>query len=314
MFLQKTLKDKAVIRGIGLHKGLQTSLSFCPAPVNTGIHLIRTDIEDCPSVPIHADFVKATSLATTIGCDRFTVSTVEHCLSTLAAFRIDNVYLELKGSEIPIGDGSAKVFMDEIKKVGTIEQSEPRKYIYITKPIYCGTQEKHAYVVPYNGLRLSYTIDFDHQAIGQQFVDVDINEQSFASELAPARTFGFIKDIKKIQKMGLAMGACLDNAIALDENKVINSEGLRFENEFVRHKALDALGDLTTLGQPLMGHLVFYKAGHELLHQLVKKILKSPNCFQSIELGSDKIESPLFEYPFKTPFQFDTNKPGEAKC
>ena len=299
MFLQKTLKDKAIINGIGLHKGVRTSLSFCPAPANTGIHLIRTDLEDCPSVPVHADYVKATSLATTLGCERFIISTVEHCLSTLAAFRIDNVYLELKGSEIPIGDGSAKIFMDEIKKVGTIEQPEPRKYIYITKPVYCGDREKHAYVVPYNGLRLSCTIDFKHQAIGQQFVDVDVNEQTFGSELATARTFGFVRDMKKIQGMGLAMGACLDNAIALDENKVINSGGLRFENEFVRHKAMDALGDITTLGRPLMGHVVLYKAGHELLHQLVKKILNSPHCFQDMELGSEKQEWPTFEYPFK---------------
>lgn len=298
MFLQKTLKNKAVINGIGLHKGIETSLSFCPAPVNTGIHLIRTDLEGCPSVPVHVDHVKATSLATTLGADRFMVSTVEHCLSTLAAFRIDNVYLELKGSEIPIGDGSAKVFMDEIRKAGTIEQAEPRKYLYITKPIYCGTEEKHAYVVPYNGLRLSCTIDFQHRMIGQQFIDVDINEQTFANELASARTFGFIKDIEKMREMGLAMGASLENAIALDEDKIINPEGLRYENEFVRHKAMDALGDLMTLGRPLMGHVVLYKAGHDILNQLVKKILDSPDCYQELELGAGTPELDSFELPF----------------
>lgn len=298
MFLQKTLKNKAVIHGVGLHKGIETSLSFCPAPVNAGIHLVRTDLEGCPSVPVHVDHVKATSLATTLGNDRFMVSTVEHCLSTLAAFRIDNVYLELKGSEIPIGDGSAKVFMDEIRKVGTIEQSEPRKYLYVTKPIYCGTEEKHAYVVPYNGLRLSCTIDFHHRSIGQQFVDVDVNEQTFASELAPARTFGFVKDIEKMREMGLAMGASLENAIALDDDKVVNPEGLRYENEFVRHKAMDALGDLMTLGRPLMGHVVLYKAGHDLLNQLVKKIINSPDCYQEFELGGGLPEFDSFDLPF----------------
>lgn len=298
MFLQKTLKSKAVIDGIGLHKGIETSLSFCPAPVNTGIHLVRTDLEGCPSVPVHVDNVKATSLATTLGGDRFMVSTVEHCLSTLAAFRIDNVYLELKGSEIPIGDGSAKVFMDEIRKAGTIEQAEPRKYLYITKPIYCGTEEKHAYVVPYNGLRLSCTIDFEHRMIGQQFVDIDINEQTFANELAPARTFGFVKDIEKMREMGLAMGASLENAIALDDDKIVNPEGLRYENEFVRHKAMDALGDLMTLGRPLMGHVVLYKAGHDLLNQLVKKILSSPDCYQEFELGTGLPELDKFDHPF----------------
>ncbi len=298
MFLQKTLKNKAVIKGIGLHKGIETTLSFCPAPANAGIHLVRTDLEGCPSVPIHVDHVKATALATTLGNDRFAVSTVEHCLSTLAAFRIDNVYLELKGSEIPIGDGSAKVFMDEIRKVGTIEQNEPRKYIYITKPIYCGTEEKHAYVVPYNGLRVSCTIDFDHKAIGQQFVDVDINEQTFANELAGARTFGFVKDIETMREMGLALGASLENAIALDDDKVVNPEGLRFENEFVRHKAMDALGDLMTLGRPLMGHVVLYKAGHDLLNQLVKKILDSEDCYQELELGAELPPLDTFDVPF----------------
>lgn len=298
MFLQKTLKSKAVIKGIGLHKGIENTLSFCPAPANAGIHLVRTDLEGCPSVPIHVDHVKATSLATTIGTEQFAVSTVEHCLSTLAAFRIDNVYLELKGSEIPIGDGSAKVFMDEIRKVGTIEQSEPRKYAYITKPIYCGTEEKHAYVVPYNGLRLSCTIDFDNKAIGQQFVDVDINEQTFASELAGARTFGFVKDIETMREMGLALGASLDNAIAIEGEKVMNPGGLRFDNEFVRHKAMDALGDLMTLGRPLMGHVVLFKAGHDLLNQLVKKILDSPDSYQEMELGAGLPALEQFEAPF----------------
>lgn len=287
-----------MIKGVGLHKGIETTLSFCPAPVNAGIHLVRTDLEGCPSVPIHVDHVKATALATTIGTERFAVSTVEHCLSTLAAFRIDNVYLELKGSEVPIGDGSAKIFMDEIHKVGTIEQSEPRKYIYITKPIYCGTEEKHAYVVPYNGLRLSCTIDFETKAIGQQFVDVDINEQTFASELAGARTFGFVKDIEKMRQMGLAMGASLENAIGIEGDKIVNPEGLRYENEFVRHKAMDALGDLMTLGRPLMGHVVLFKAGHDLLNQLVRKILDSPECYQEIELGGEVPQHETFEVPF----------------
>lgn len=298
MFLQKTLKGKAVITGIGLHSGLETTLSFCPAPANTGIHLVRTDLEGCPSVPVHAEHVKATSLATSLGGDKFVVSTVEHCLSTLAAFRIDNVYLELKGSEVPIGDGSAKVFHDQIKSVGTIEQSEARKYIYITKPIYCGTEEKHAYVVPYNGLRLSCTIDFAHKLIGQQFVDIDISEQTFSQELASARTFGFLKDVEKMREMGLGIGGSLDNAIVLDDEKILNTDGLRYENEFVRHKAMDALGDLVTLGYPLMGHVVLYKAGHDLLNQLVKKILESKDCYQEMELGTGLPELEDFEVPF----------------
>ena len=298
MFLQKTLKGKAVIRGIGLHSGIETTLSFCPAPANTGIHLVRTDLEGCPSVSVHANHVKATALATSLGCEQFVVGTVEHCLSTLAAFRIDNVYLELKGGEIPIGDGSAKVFLDEIKKVGTVEQSEARKYIYVTKPIYCGTEEKHAYVIPYNGLRLSCTIDFPHRLIGQQFIDIDINEQTFSQELAHARTFGFLKDVEKMREMGLSLGGSLDNAVVFDHDKILNPGGLRYDNECVRHKAMDALGDLVTLGHPLMGHVVLYKAGHDLLNQLVKKILSSADCHQQIELGAGLPPLDEFEVPF----------------
>jgi len=298
MLLQKTLRGKAIVQGIGLHSGLNNTISFCPAPPDTGIHLIRTDLEGCPSVPVHADAVKATSLATTLGCDRFRVGTVEHCLSTLAAFRIDNVYLELKGSEIPIGDGSAQVFHDEILRVGTIEQNVPRKYLYIKKPIHFGAQEKHAYVMPYNGLRLTCTIDFPHPKIGEQTIDIDICETTFTRELVSARTFGFLKDVKKMQSMGLALGGSLENAIVLDDTSIMNSEGLRFVDEFVRHKALDALGDLVTLGRPLMGHLVLYKAGHDLMNKLVKKILDSPESTSSYEQGGVSPEPPAFKVPF----------------
>lgn len=285
MFLQKTLRGKATVDGIGLHSGLNTSISFCPAPPDTGIHLIRTDLEGCPSVLIHAHSVTATSLATTIGCEHFRVATVEHCLSSLAAFRIDNVYLELKGSEIPIGDGSAQVFHDEILRVGTVEQGVPRKYLYIKEPIHVGNEEKHAYVLPYNGLRITCTIDFPHPVIGEQKLDVDVCETTFSKELVSARTFGFLKDVEKMQAMGLALGGSLDNAIVLSEEGVMNPSGLRFEDEFVRHKTLDAIGDLVTLGRPLMGHLVLYKAGHDLMNQLVKKILACPDATSDFEVG-----------------------------
>lgn len=168
MFLQRTIRKKVEVNGIGLHTGKPAKLSFCPAPANTGIYFVRRDLPGAPAVAARAEYVKATSLATTLGCPEFTVSTVEHCLSALAAFRIDNLFIELDGPEIPIGDGSAKGFLDAFLEVGVIEQEVPRKYAYITQPIYCGDDEKHAYVVPYNGLRVTCTIEFPHSKIGRQ--------------------------------------------------------------------------------------------------------------------------------------------------
>lgn len=287
MFLQRTIRKRVTVEGLGLHTGEPASITFKPAPVNSGIHVVRKDLPGCPSIPVCAANVRATQMATTLGGPAFSVSTVEHCLSSLAAFRIDNLIIELSGPEIPIGDGSAHVFMEAILSAGFAEQDQPRKYAYVTEPIFVGDNDKHAYVVPYNGLRVTCTIDFPHARIGRQRLDLDINETSFARELSMARTFGFLKDVEALREKGLARGGSLENAIVLDENEILNPEGLRFPDEFVRHKMLDALGDLVTLGMPLMGHLVLYKAGHDLMNRLVKKILDSPGSYRLVELGTD---------------------------
>ncbi len=291
MFLQRTIRKKVTVDGIGLHTGAPASISFRPAPPNAGIHVVRTDLPGSPSVAVQAQHVQATQMATTLGGAAFSVSTVEHCFSSLAAFRIDNLIIELTGPEIPIGDGSAKVFMDALMAAGFVDQDEPRKYAYITQPIFYGDGEKHAYVVPYNGLRVTCTIDFAHPSIGRQSYDLDINETSFARELSSARTFGFFKDVEAMRARGLARGGSLQNAIVLDDSGIMNPEGLRFTsetaNEFVRHKMLDALGDLVTLGMPLMGHVVLYKAGHDVMNKLVKKIIESPDSYRRLELGTE---------------------------
>ncbi|MCM2281756.1 MAG: UDP-3-O-acyl-N-acetylglucosamine deacetylase [Bdellovibrionaceae bacterium] len=291
MFLQRTIRKKTKVEGIGLHTGSPTSLTFRPAPVNTGIYFVRTDLPGSPAIAASAEHVRATALATTLGGSAFSVSTVEHCLSTLAAFRIDNLFIELDGPEIPIGDGSAYPFMEALLAAGLVEQEEPRKYAYITQPIFYGDTEKHAYVVPYNGLRVTCTIEFAHPKIGKQKIDLDIHEHSFARELSRARTFGFLKDVEAMRAKGLARGGSLENAVVLDNQDILNPEGLRYVDEFVRHKALDALGDLVTLGMPLMGHLVLYKAGHDILNRLVRKILESPDSYRHIELGADLPEA-----------------------
>jgi UDP-3-O-[3-hydroxymyristoyl] N-acetylglucosamine deacetylase len=287
MFLQKTIRKKTEVKGIGIHSGDPCTLTFKPAPADTGVYFISTDFPGRPSQKVSAKNVKATSHATTVGGPAFTVATIEHCLSALSALRIDNLFIELDGPEIPIGDGSARDFLKSLLGVGLVEQDQPRKYCYITEPIYFSEGEKHAYVVPYHGLRLTVTIDFPHPKIGKQNIDIDINEQSFGRDIAEARTFGFMKDVEALQARGLAKGGSLENAIVLDGETILNPEGVRWENEFVRHKALDALGDLVTLEMPLMGHVVLHKAGHDVMNKLVRKIWDTPSAFRHVELGAD---------------------------
>lgn len=290
MFLQKTILRRTQVQGIGLHSGKPCSLTFVPAPTDTGVYFVRSDLSGRPSLKVHAENVSATGYATTLGGPEFSVATVEHCLSALSALRIDNLFIELDGPEIPITDGSAIEFLKALQKVGMVEQDQPRKYCSITKPIYFSEGDKQAYVLPYQGLRVSVTIDFPHPAIGKQKIDLDINEQSFTRDIALARTFGFAKEVEELQKRGLALGGGLHNAIGLNEFKILNPEGLRFPDEFVRHKALDALGDLVTLGMPLMGHVVLYKAGHDVMNKFVKHIIATTDSYRYIELGGDLSE------------------------
>lgn len=287
MFLQKTIRKKTVVQGVGIHSGDSCTLTFKPAPADSGVYFIRRDLPGTPSLKVSAKNVQATSYQTTIGGPLFSVATIEHCLSALSALRIDNIFIELDGPEIPIADGSAKEFLKALLDVGIIEQDQPRKYCYITEPISFTEGEKQAYVVPYHGLRLTVTIDFPHPKIGKQVIDLDINEQSFGRDIASARTFGFMKDVEALQARGLARGGSLDNTIVLGQDDIINPNGLRWEDEFVRHKALDALGDLVTLEMPLMGHVVLYKAGHDIMNKLVKKIWECPQSYRHVELGAD---------------------------
>lgn len=299
MFLQRTLKRSSSVDGIGLHTGKPCRLTFRPAPADIGVHIIKVGNGIRPSIKVFADNVKATTNATTIGSSEFSISTVEHCLSTFAALRIDNAFIEIEGPEIPIIDGSSLSFLEAIQAAGVLEQDQTRKYIYIREPIHVEDGEKKASVIPYNGLRITCTIDFAHPVIGKQKIDIDINEVSFAREIASARTFGFMKDVEKLHSMGLALGGSFDNVVVLDHEKVLNKEGLRYSDEFVRHKVLDALGDIVTLGAPLMGHLILYKAGHDLLNRLVRKILQLPERTAPFEMA----DSPFIDDAGHLPWQ-----------
>ena len=291
MFLQRTIARKVRVDGVGLHTGKSAGLTFCPAPAGTGIHFVRRDLPGEPSLKVNVENVVSTNNATTLGNSQFRVAAVEHCLSAMAALRVDNLIIELDGPEIPIVDGSAKPYLEAILKSGLHDQDEPRKYAAIQRPIYYGDDERYAFVTPYSGLRITCTIEFLGTLIGKQSLDVDINLSSFQTGIAPARTFGFMKDVQSLYDRGLALGGSLENAVVVDGEKLLNPEGLRFADEFVRHKILDALGDLTSLGVPLLGHLTLHRAGHDIMNKLIKKILEdSENC-KIMELGSQYDES-----------------------
>lgn len=287
MFFQKTIRKTVEVEGVGIHSGEMTKLRFKPAPANTGVYFIRADLPGKPFLKVSATNVQAVSYQTVLGGPAFQVATIEHCVSALSALRIDNIYIELDGPEIPICDGSAQYFLQALLRAELIELDEPRKYCYITEPISYTEGDKSAYVLPYHGLRLTVEIDFAHKAIGKEKIEIEVNEQTFVRDIASARTFGFLKDVEALKAAGLARGGSLDNCIVLDDEKILNSEGLRFKDEFVRHKTLDALGDLVTLEMPLMAHVVLHKAGHDIMNKLIKKIVASPQSYRFVEMGAD---------------------------
>ncbi len=285
MFFQNTIKSSVEINGIGLHTGKEAFLAFHPAPENTGIHIQRSDLPNKPSLPVKAKHVQATQMATTIGGDFFRVSTVEHCLSAVTALQIDNIILEVRGPEIPVGDGSAQIFWDALNNAGIQQQNQPKKFVFIKEPFEISDGDKWVKVKPYNGLKIDCIIDFEHPSIGLQKMSLELTAENFKNQILKARTFGFLKDVEALKAAGLALGGSLDNAIVMDDSSVLNPGGLRFEDEFVRHKILDAIGDLATLGMPILAHFEMYKSGHDLLNKLIKKILANPNLYKEVELG-----------------------------
>lgn len=293
---QKTIQSPVTVTGIGVHSGKPASITFKPAAENSGIYFVRTDLSGDPALKASTYNVQATQMATVLGGEFSQVSTVEHCMSAAYALEIDNLIVELDGPEVPILDGSAGAFFRALQEVGRIEQPAPRKYIEITKPIYFSLGDKYAYALPYRGFKLSCSIDFPHPKIGKQSVELDVNEYSFGRELSFARTFGFYKEVEYLQSKGLALGASLENAIGLTDDGIMNPEGLRAPDEFVRHKAMDAIGDLVMLGHPIFAHVVLLKSGHDVMHHFVQRILESKDSYRVIQLIED-LPTSLEVYP-----------------
>jgi len=280
MIKQKTITNAVTVAGVGVHSGEQATVRLTSAPANSGIRFVRTDLPGRPALVTKPEAVHSTTQSTVLGGNGFTVATIEHCLAAFAGFAIDNAVVEVDGPELPIGDGSAQLYIDALEQAGSDEQDAARRYMIITERVVYGDDQTFAAIAPYEGLRISCAIAFSHRLIGDQSLTLDVNPRSFKREIGPARTFGFLKDRERVQALGIARGASLDNTVVLDEVGILNVGGLRYPDEFVRHKMLDALGDLAVLGRPVCGHLEARCSGHEVMQGLVKKIAETPSCYR----------------------------------
>lgn len=280
---QRTLREKVSCTGIGLHSGAKITLSLHPAPANTGIRFVRVDLSPEVEIPALSDHVVDTTMATTIGEGEARIGTIEHLMAALSGLGIDNCRVELDGPEVPIMDGSAAPFVYLIQSAGIELQREMKRFLVIRKPVSVKEGDKEARFVPAPQLSISFTIDFDHPLIANQSFRMDFSDRFFDREIARARTFGFYEEVETLKRMGLAKGGSLDNAIVVDDFSILNPDGLRFPDEFVRHKILDSIGDISLFGMPVIGHLQAFKSGHMLNHKLVTKVLADAASYEIVE-------------------------------
>jgi UDP-3-O-[3-hydroxymyristoyl] N-acetylglucosamine deacetylase len=279
MFLQRTIKSEIRCKSIGLHSGRKVGMIIRPAKAGEGIVFVRADLKGKNRITADVHNVRDTTLATTLGLNGVTVSTVEHLMSAFSGMGVDNAVVEVDAPEIPIMDGSARPFVELLKDVGTQIQGKCKKLLVIKKKIVVSEGEGTAMLLPAPEFKITYKIQFDHPSIGVQTYHLTFSDVSYEQEICAARTFGFLKDVEYMQAKGLALGGSLKNAVVLDDQRIINKEGLRFADEFVKHKILDAIGDLSLLGIPIIGHLVAFKSGHRLNHLLLKELLAHKECW-----------------------------------
>ncbi|EGL56112.1 UDP-3-O-acyl-N-acetylglucosamine deacetylase [Methylophaga aminisulfidivorans MP] len=299
MIKQRTLKNVIRATGVGLHSGEMVYLTLRPAAPNTGIIFRRVDLDPVVEIQAKVENVGETALSTTLIEHGQRVSTVEHLLSAFAGLGIDNAYIDLNAAEVPIMDGSAGPFVFLVQSAGIEEQNVAKQFIRIKKPVMMEDGDKWAKFEPFDGFKVSFTIDFEHPAFTgrPQQVDVDFSSTSFVREVSRARTFGFMKDIEKLRENNLALGGSMDNAIVVDDYRVLNEDGLRYEDEFVRHKVLDAIGDLYLLGHSLIGAFKGHKSGHEVNNKLLRKLLAQEDAWELVSFEDDKDAPILFSRP-----------------
>lgn len=288
MLSQATVLNTVRCSGIGLHTGKPCNLTIRGASPDNGIVFIRKDLPKTVRIRAHIDNVVDATLATTLGQDGVRVSTVEHLLATFAGLGIDNADVELDAPEVPIMDGSAAHFNALLKKAGIQLQDRVKKFVIIKRPLTVSDGDRQATLLPSNDFKISYTIDFKHPLISNQYYLIQISDGNFEREICRARTFGFLSDYEMLKVKGFARGGSLENAVVIDDQKVINEGGLRFSNEFVRHKILDSIGDLSLLGGQVIGHFIGYKSGHTLNHKLIHKLLSHKDWWEVLEFSNEE--------------------------
>lgn len=278
---QRTLEKAVSCSGIGLHSGKTVHLTMKPAAVNHGIKFVRKDLPDNPSIPARFNCVVDTSLATVIGSDGVIVSTVEHLMACLAGLSIDNVIVELDSYEVPVMDGSAGPFTRMILEAGIRELEAPRHFFILKEPIELEQDGKFVGAYPDDSFKITCHIEFEHPLIRSQSYTIEVVDHVFEREISRARTFGFLHEVEYMKRYGLARGGSLDNAVVIDENKVLNDEGLRYQDEFVRHKLLDCIGDFSLIGMPILAHIVTRKSGHAFNHAFLEKFFNEKASWQT---------------------------------
>jgi UDP-3-O-[3-hydroxymyristoyl] N-acetylglucosamine deacetylase len=299
MPFQSTVKNKVTFYGIGIHSGKDVEVTLRPAEEGTGILFHRTDLEPSVSIEAVAANVVNTRLSTTIGKNGVIVATIEHLMAALRICGVDNVFVDINGPEVPIMDGSAAPFVKWIEEAGIKTQAKPRKYLVVKRPVTIIDGDKKVAIIPSRFFRISFDMRFNHPVVNNQFRSVKLNKNSFIKEIASARTFGFLAEFETLKANGFAQGASLENAVAIGNEGILNKEGLRFADEFVRHKILDAVGDFSLLGFQVIGHVKAFKSGHDLNHRLVKELLADRDAWELVELDQqDKVP-----HPFPLPIQ-----------
>ena len=303
MLAQRTLKSLTKAVGMGLHSGQRVELTLRPAPPDTGIIFRRTDLPQPVEIPVSAEAVTDTRLASTISSGSAKVLTVEHLMSACAGLGIDNLIIDITAEEVPILDGSASSFVFLLQSAGIALQDAPRRFVRILKPVEVrqgeGANVKWARLTPYEGYKLSFEIDFDHPAVDStgQRVEFDLGAGAYSRDIARARTFGFTKDVEMMRANGLALGGGLDNAIVMDDYKVLNADGLRYNDEFVKHKILDAMGDLYLLGKPLLAAYSAFRSGHAMNNLLLRELLAHPEAYEIVTFDDEKKAPKGFAIP-----------------
>ncbi len=291
---QRTLKNIIKATGIGLHSGKKVYLTLRPAPENTGVVFSRLDLSPVVEIPAHAERVTNTCLSTGLSANGAEVSTVEHLLSALAGLGVDNVYVDLSAAEVPIMDGSAGPYVFLIQSAGIQEQRAAKQFIRIRKSVKVTDGDKWAQFTPFDGFKVNFSIDFDHPAFKtqQQSLSIDFSSTSFVKEISRARTFGFMRDVEALRAQNLALGGSLENAVVVDDYRVLNEGGLRYDDECVRHKILDAIGDLYLLGKGLIGEFTGYKSGHALNNTLLRTLLATEDAWE-LATFTDEAQAPI---------------------